>query len=83
AARNTGINHANGEFIAFVDGDDYLDKSMYEILYEKLITGNLDLVVCGFKKVWLDENANKLREKEYYFNKELLNGNILENFLCK
>lgn len=34
AARNTGINHANGEFIAFVDGDDYLDKSMYEILYE-------------------------------------------------
>ncbi|MES5843931.1 MULTISPECIES: glycosyltransferase [unclassified Bacillus cereus group] len=83
AARNTGINHANGEFIAFVDGDDYLDKSMYEILYEKTITDNLDLVVCGFKKVWLDEDANKLREKEYYFNKELLNGNVLENFLCK
>jgi len=83
AARNTGINHASGEFIAFVDGDDYLDKSMYENLYKKIIPGNIDLVVCGFKKVWLDEGASKLREKEYYFNKDLLNGDVLENFLCK
>ncbi|PFB59978.1 Ss-1,4-galactosyltransferase [Bacillus anthracis] len=83
AARNTGINHASGEFIAFVDGDDYLDKSMYEILYKKIIADSLDLVISGFKKVWLDEDASKIREKECYFNKDLLNGNILENFLCK
>lgn len=83
AARNTGIDHASGEFIAFVDGDDYLDKSMYETLYKKIVTDNVDLVVCGFKKVWLDGEANKLREKDYYFNQNLLNGDILENFLCR
>ncbi|PGT18403.1 MULTISPECIES: glycosyltransferase [Bacillus cereus group] len=83
AARNTGIDHASGEFIAFVDGDDYLDKSMYETLYKKIVTDNIDLVVCGFKKVWLDGKANKLREKDYYFNQNLLNGDILENFLCR
>ena len=35
-------------FIAFVDGDDYLDKSMYEILYKKIIADSLDLVISGF-----------------------------------
>ena len=35
AARNMGVSQAQGTFIGFVDGDDYLDQKMYEKLYEK------------------------------------------------
>lgn len=34
AARNTGIRHATGDYIAFCDSDDYVEKDMYESLYE-------------------------------------------------
>lgn len=51
AARNTGIKNANGEFICFVDSDDFVEpnyiKSMLEIQNEK----NSDVVFCKIKKV--------------------------------
>ena len=34
SARNTGLDVATGEWIAFVDSDDYIEKNMYEVLYE-------------------------------------------------
>lgn len=45
-ARNCGIQYATGEFIAFVDSDDYVENYMYERMYEKAIKDNLDIVVC-------------------------------------
>ena len=36
-ARNYGLQYATGEYIAFVDSDDYVDVTMYEKLYKKAI----------------------------------------------
>ena len=47
-ARNVGLKMAKGEFIGFVDSDDYIDKTMYEKLYNKAITDHADIVVCGY-----------------------------------
>lgn len=42
-ARNTGLNHSTGEFIGFVDSDDYLEENMYEKLMKYIKTYEADL----------------------------------------
>lgn len=44
AARNTGLNAAEGEYIFHCDSDDYVDRSMLESLYNEAITGQADIV---------------------------------------
>lgn len=46
-ARNTGIENATGEYIAFVDGDDWVQSNMYEKLYVAAQKSNSDIVVSG------------------------------------
>lgn len=56
-ARNIGIDNANGDFITFVDSDDYIDKEMYKNLMD-LFDTNVDIVHCSYKNV--DESGNIL-----------------------
>lgn len=46
--RNLGIDKATGEFLAFVDSDDYLNEHFCEYMYQKAVNDNCDLVVCDF-----------------------------------
>lgn len=46
AARNTGLEHASGEFIYYVDADDYIDSTTLETLYTQAISKNADIVGC-------------------------------------
>ena len=55
SARNFGLKHATGEYIGFVDSDDYVDKRMYQMMYEKAIEASADLVVCDLNYVYEDK----------------------------
>lgn len=55
--RNLGITKASGEYIGFVDSDDWLDETMYEKMYKKAIKDKLDLVICNFHKMLEKEDG--------------------------
>ena len=46
-ARKTGIDHAHGDYIAYVDGDDWIEPDMYERMYKKITEQVVDVVMCG------------------------------------
>lgn len=48
SARNMGIDIAQGDYIAFVDSDDYIEPNMYEIMIEALERTGSDMSFCGF-----------------------------------
>ena len=51
-ARNYGLKYATGEFIAFVDSDDYIDSKMYEDMLNHAINSKSDIVVCATEVVY-------------------------------
>ena len=50
SARNFGIENASGEYIGFVDSDDFIQPQMYEFLYRAVTENNCDFSVCRYKK---------------------------------
>lgn len=50
-ARNKGLEMAKGEYIGFVDSDDYIEADMYEVLYNLLKQYNADVSICNFYTV--------------------------------
>ena len=57
SARNFGIPYANGEYIAFLDSDDYVEPTMYEEMYKLAKKDNADMVECDF--IWEYPNKQK------------------------
>lgn len=55
SARLTGLKEAKGEFVAFVDGDDWVEKQMYEDLFESAALHNSDISQCGFYEFYSSE----------------------------
>ena len=56
-ARNCGINNAHGDLIFFVDSDDTICKETLEIMYNKMLANDADMVICNFDIV--DETGAK------------------------
>lgn len=50
-ARNTGIAKAKGNYIGFVDGDDWIDPDMYEKLFAALTDKQADIAVCRYRQI--------------------------------
>lgn len=74
AARNTGIDNASGDYICFVDSDDFIHTDYVKLLLECILENDVDISVCNF--FYIDEQGNtwkrKEKEKKIYNNEEAL-----------
>lgn len=71
-SRNFGIMQANGNYVMFVDGDDYIESDMVKSMYNSMNEYQADLVVC--KYLTSDDKVNNNGLKGEYFGKnEYLN----------
>lgn len=73
SARNLGLENATGEYINFVDGDDYLDKFYIQELIKQLENTRSDIAVCSYISVTPNKNIPEILEKTGdYTGKEYL-----------
>lgn len=56
AARNTALDAAGGDMIAFADADDYYEPDMLKNLYEAMIKYDADMVCCGYREEYTDRS---------------------------
>ena len=99
AARRTGVKMATGEYVTFVDADDYIDLNAYEGLIQRMETNNTDIVAFGMQEEYLGHTVHKKNHypnqtynygemKRILFPTMLSNGfffdfGILPNLVCK
>jgi len=78
-ARNSGLELATGEYVAFVDSDDFVKQTMYEELYEEAKNKNADIVFCNFYKY---SATGIINEEKEVTEPKIFNGiNDINKFL--
>lgn len=75
SARNFGLKHATGEFIGFVDPDDWIENRMYEVMIDALLENNADIAIANYY-IDTDETTTPMINQEQIdykpFNQEKL-----------
>lgn len=84
-ARNYGIDKATGEYIIFIDSDDFIDKSMIEKLINIVNEKNVDLAICGYKYKYKNKTINSNFKHNCYMTieqakKEIFLSNSIKGY---
>lgn len=78
-ARRVGLNVVTGDYITFIDSDDFIDEKMYEQMIKVALQNNADIVECGY--IFHDENNTVINIKGLKKTKMIGQEECLRNFL--
>ena len=88
-ARNDGMKQAHGDYLIFIDSDDYIHPDMIQSLYEQLIQEEADVSSCGVMNVYAnDESPQSANQDDYFvcdsqtFLTEYLIGEKIPGTIC-
>lgn len=79
AARNTGIKYATGDFLLFVDGDDYIDLNACKLLYQKTIDTDADMICFWRRFVYENKRIKNILQRKKQVKEKVFNFNDNQN----
>lgn len=79
-ARNNGLQHANGEFVIFVDPDDWVDADMVQILVDTQQKEKVDLIMSGYKTFYENE-TKEATCTDYKYEKKQSQKEVRRNYI--
>lgn len=79
SARNAGLELATGEYVTFVDGDDYIDEEMYEGMAEQMSHGMFQMAICSFRYLY----TTKAKEEKVPFSCGAVSGKVFLDSMLK
>lgn len=91
SARNYGIERANGEYIGFVDSDDFIQPQMYEFMLRAMQENDCEMVACGYERVdradyrMFEYHARECKTSEFvdlYNFENMLNNEMVLSSAC-
>lgn len=98
AARNIGLEKANGDIIGFCDADDFVSENTFNMIVTTMTSQNIDIIVCGLYKLLYRDDQLEIRQKitvtkerkltageliENLFYNDAIMGSVWNKFFCK
>ena len=86
SARNLGLKKTRGEYISFIDSDDWIDHNMFELMYNKAKENELEMVICGYKNIYNDKKEICLNSDDIIYDTLSNKSNKIFNIIspcCK
>lgn len=78
AARNTGLSVATGDYIGYVDGDDWIEPDMYRKMLLACEMHGAEMAICSYREIGNDEFSGTFSGEEYVLSGE----EALETYVC-
>ena len=76
-ARNYGFPYTTGEYIGYLDSDDYIDPEMFEVMYNKAKENDSDIVECNLHHTYVDYEDTEIMDKIYKREELLYHGRCI------